>query len=188
MKMDNRTALCFPETVPTFETAAPLLLFVDRLVYYRPTEGGPELPPLFADTGLIESYAPAPLGDDLDLFLRMIIDLRTHAGEYAGNFLSSLAPALANSYQEESVRQLIDALNKSGTQPPEAPKRDEGFWRTRMLLQLAEEMRRDENDIAIRLAKVGDMQQRMLDSLREDDTDEAPAMPAMPNTAAAADP
>ena len=182
MKMAHLTALCFPETVPTFEAAAPLLLLLDGLVHYRPTESESESAPLFPETSLLQSYAPAPLGDDLDLFLRMVKDMRTHAGEYASNFLSSLAPSLVESYKEESVQQLIGALTKGGTQPLDAPKRDEGFWRTRMLLQLAEEMRHDESEIANHLAKIGDMQQQMMQSLRDEDANELPALPTMPST------
>lgn len=182
MKMDQLTALCFPDTVPAFASTAPLLLLLDRMVLYRPTETAPTSTPIFAADDLIHSYAPTPLGEDLDLFLRLVKDLRMHAGEYASNFLSSLSPAMVSSYQEESVQQLINALTRGETQPTTPLKRDESFWQARLLLQLAEDIQDDETEIANHLAKVGDMQQDMLQALRDDDADEIPPLPTMPPT------
>jgi len=182
MKMDQCTALCFPDTVPAFATTAPLLLLLDRVVHYRPTESAPTAPPLFADGDLVRGYAPTPLGEDLDLFLRLVKDLRVHAGEYTSNFLSSLSPSMVSGYQKESVQQLINALTKGETQPAEPVKRDERFWQARLLLQLAEDIRNNETEIANRLAKVGAMQQQMLQSLRDDDADEITPIPSMPST------
>lgn len=139
------------------------------------------MPPLFTASELVTSYAPTPLGEKLDLFLRLVKDLHTHAGEYANNFLSTLSPSLLSSYQEESVQQLITALSKGETTPATPEKRDESFWQARLLLQLAEDIRADEIEMAGHLAKVSNMQQRMLQSLRDDDGDELPPMPAMPS-------
>lgn len=180
MKMSTLTALCFPETIPTFRSAAPLLLLLDSVVHYRPTEckKSSDSPALFAGTDLLDEYAPAPLGNDLDLFLRMVKDLRTNAGEYANNFISTLGASIVDKYQKESVQQIISALSKHGkTLSDDTTDRDEGFWRTRLLLQLAEEMRIEENEIAARLSMAADKQQQMLRLLREgDDENEATAM------------
>ena len=180
MKMDSLAALCFPDTVPTFGNTAPLLLLLDKVVFYRPTESAPATPPVFAESDLVRSYAPTPLGKDLDLFLRLVKDLHTHAGEYANNFLSSLAPSMVSNFQEESVQQLITALTRGETQPTAPVKRDESFWQARLLLQLAEDIRADEMEMAQHLAKINAKQQQMLHSLREDDADEIPSLPAMP--------
>ncbi len=184
MKMTQRSALYFPETIPTLAAVAPLLLILDKLNHYRPTESPLPTAPLFAETGLVQGYAPAPLGDDLNFFLRLVKDLRAHAQEYSGNFLSSLSPSLAGNYQEESVQQVIRAMtNESQQQPQETKHRDEGFWRTRLLLQLAEEMYRDEGEINDHLAKVSNMQQRMLQSLHDsNDDDEDLPLPTMPTS------
>ena len=186
MKMDPLTALCFPDTVSTFATAAPLLLLLDQLVHYRPTESTADAPPLFTDPPLLQSYAPVPVGDNLDLFLRMVKDLRGHGAEYSSGFLASLSPAMVASYQDESVRHLLKALtHKDGELPEKTTAPDESLWRSRLLLQLAEEMYRDEHEIADHLAKVGTMKQRMLESLLGDDNAEEteldlPTLPAIP--------
>ncbi len=183
MKIDQLTALAFPETLPTFAGSAPLLLLLDGLVHFRPTEGAGQPAALFAETGLLQSYAPSAVGANLDLFLRMIKDLRGHAAEYSSGFLASLSPAMAANYHEESVRQLISAMtSKDGGQSEATAPAGEGLWRTRLLLQLAEEMLRDELEIAEHIAKVGAMKQRMLDSLRGDgDEEEELPLPSLPS-------
>ncbi|MDH4322204.1 MAG: hypothetical protein OEV73_11995 [Desulfobulbaceae bacterium] len=181
MKIDQLTALAFPETLPTFAGSAHLLLLLDGLVHFRPTESTDTPAAPFAGTGLLQSYAPSAVGANLDLFLRMIKDLRGHAAEYSSGFLASLSPAMAASYQEESVRQLISAMTGKDGGQAEAPA-GEGLWRTRLLLQLAEEMLRDELEIADHLAKVNAMKQHMLDSLRgDDDEEEELPLPSLPS-------
>ena len=169
--MDSHTALCFPETVPTFSGTAPLLLLLDGLTHYRPTESAQRPAHPLAESGLLHPYAPSPLGSKLDLFLRMVADLRGHAGEYYGGFLSTLSPGVA-SYQEESVRQLIAAMTKGVTPAPESREGDESFWQARLLLQLAENLFIEEMEVAEHLARLADQQQRMFQALKGDDDDD----------------
>ncbi len=177
------TALCFPETVPTFADTAPLLLLMDGLSHYRATEDSHQPAPPFAGPDLWHSYAPAPLGDKLSPFLRMVADLRGHAGEYYGGFLSTLSPGAA-SFQEESVRQLISAMVGGQAQDRTAREQEEALWQARLLLQLAENLYFEELEVTENLARVAAKQQEMLHLLRGDDDsdegeDELP-LPALP--------
>jgi len=173
MKMPPSNALFFPETTPFLADTAPLLLLLGSLTFYRPTESphtqhGSPLP----DADLWHDYAPAPLGEKLDPFLRMVTDLRGHAGEYYGGFLSTLSPGVA-SFQEESVRQLISAMTGGAAAPNgKARAREEALWQARLLLQLAENLYFEEREVAENLARVAAKQQRMLHSLMGDDQTE----------------
>ncbi|MDH5299166.1 MAG: hypothetical protein OEV91_09120 [Desulfobulbaceae bacterium] len=172
MKMASSTALLFPDTMPTWAATTPLLLLFSAVTQYRPTESNRDLPPpVPAAPGLCRSHAPLPLGDDLDRFLRLVKDLRGHAAEYYGSFLSTLSPG-GTRFQEESVQQVIAAMTRGSATAPTPAAVDETIWQARLLLQLAEELHREEAELALHLAKVAAMQQQMLHSLRGDDEEE----------------
>ncbi|MEJ2034084.1 MAG: hypothetical protein P8Y63_13840, partial [Deltaproteobacteria bacterium] len=134
MALDPLSALYFPATRIAAATATRLLLPLNRLYSYRPAESPPAMPQPLAATGLVETYPPAPLGEDLGRFMLLLKDMQTHSAEYHQAHLSSLA-AGSEEDPEAGWRQVARRLKQS---VPISETKEDGLWQARLYLALAE--------------------------------------------------
>lgn len=166
--MNHRNALIFPETAPNGGTLRQLLLFFDTIFHYLPVEADPETgpPPTNLPTGLCTSYAPVPLGEERELFQKIIRSLEKQkedgGGLISGLSLAHLSSSMAGDRDEALSSTLSAALKKSGDTKTAALE----LMQARVLLKLAESMDREEEEIAAKLAEIAGSEQELLDALK----------------------
>lgn len=167
--MNNVSALIFPETAPANTVAARLLLFFDTLSFYLPTE------PAASDAGenglfgsLCSGYAPAPLGEDLSRFRRLLRDLETSRPEELSRLFSAavapVATVLVRDRDETSAAGVYTALHKDAEKIA-YNSRKERLWQARLLLKLAEVLDRREAEVREGLNLVSSAEQQVFAAL-----------------------
>lgn len=171
--MNPLDTLYFPETIPDKAVAGQLLFFFNRIYYYRPREDDPgyEADDLWAETGLWQTYAPAPLGKDLDSFRRLLRDMSGQAAQFYQGYLSSLSGKPAADPEENSVHSLSTAIN-SGSGRRQVPADEEKLCQARLLLAMTEILERDEAQIEAGLAAIAARKSKMLRALQGADDPE----------------
>ncbi|MDA8164042.1 MAG: hypothetical protein M0017_03275 [Desulfobacteraceae bacterium] len=180
--MTNGThVLYFPATRLPLAAAGPLLLPFGKLVAYRPAEGPPAMPQPLTAAGLVGSYPPVPLGDQLDRFRRQLKDMQTHAAEYYQAYLSSLA-AGAEEDIEAGWQQVARQLKQT---PAAKGAREDALWRARLYLALAEQEAVLQEELAAGMAKVGRREAELLRQM-QGETEELSNLPIFAAPAPAA--
>jgi len=162
--MNIPTALYFPETAPDHDSLRHLLLFFESIACYRPVENDLPLDTLLTNEGWISEFTPAPLADERDRFLRLIIDVKQNGLQYLEGFLSSLAVQAAKDRDELASWSLASRLRK--LTPDAANDRShEVLWQARFILKLAEIYAEEEREIlaGLRAAEAGNI--KLLQSL-----------------------
>ena len=176
--MNNTSALLFPDTVPIQHNIAGLLYFFNTVTYYLPVEpdGKPAEPEQQLLHGLCTGYAPAPLGNDLDRFNRLIRELGTYRSEELTRLFSFAKTEITigqlRDREESSAGTLLAALHKT----PESSRSEllrERLWQARLVLKLAEILNRKEAEISNGLAAVAEIEQKLYGSLQGADEPEA---------------
>ncbi len=157
---------------------AKLLLFFDALSYYRPTEVGESsgkegnfLP------GLVMGYAPAPLGDDLARFSRLLREMETSGPDEFSRLFSTAkttgAAGQVRDQDEVSAGNVYTALHKDIGEKA-AIRHKERLWQARLILKLAEMLNSREAEVRQGLAKVSRVEQKLFAALAgpgQDDPD-----------------
>ena len=166
-----------PETAPTIHDIGSLLLFFDSLSYYRPTESDSaaiEEEDLFRD--LCIGYAPAPLGEDLNRFNRLLRELEnSRSDDLARLFASAKSPIATGEVRDktETTTGGVLAALHADTSKTAHIQYKERLWQARLVLKLAEFFDRREREIREGLAHISSAEKRLFSFLEGDDSDQA---------------
>lgn len=165
----STSALIFPETVPSRHGVAELLLFFETLSYYLPTEAdGIKSRDKDLFTTLCTGHAPAPLGDDLSRFNRLLREMETsRPDEFARLFSAatlSMSAGQARDQDETSAAGVFSALRKDAAIQTSI-RYKERLWQARLILKLAEMLDRREEEVRQGLAEVAAVEQKIFASL-----------------------
>lgn len=161
------SALIVPATIAQEEVIRQLLLYVETVFLYAPSENNHlNLSPELQD--FCQQYAPVPFGEFLTNFEQLMHDMTSHRTDYYGGRLSSLS-AKASSVDEESVWRLIKRLS-AGTADT---AQQETLFQARLLLKLAELRDQEEKEITQTLTDLDARSQTLLHGLTNGDEDDA---------------
>jgi hypothetical protein len=168
--MENKpSALIFPETTPSNQGMAKLLIFFAELFYYLPVE------PVGVNNGnnnttknLCRGYTPAPLGDDLSRFNLLLREMETsRPDEFSRLFSAAMAPMAlgqARDQEETSAAHVFSALHKDAEMKNSIHYK-ERLWQARLILKLAEMLDRRETEVRQGLARISSVEKKVLASL-----------------------
>jgi len=153
---------------------AELLVFFDVLSYYLVTESDAANT---KDSNIFENfcsgYAPAPLGDDLNRFNRLLREMETsRPEEFSRLFAAAKAPQLKDQ-EETSATSLYSALNQ-GAEIRASIRRKERLWQARLILKLAEMLDRKDAEVRQGLARISSVEQNVfaaMDGIQESGSD-----------------
>ncbi len=163
------SALIFPETGPSVDSIAKLLIFFDVLSYYLPAEqDNTNHRDNNFFTNLCTAYAPAPLDGELSRFNRLLRDMETsRPGEFSRLFAAAkapLAPGQVRDQDETSAGRVYSALQKDAGINISIQHK-ERLWQARLILKLAEILDRREAEVRQGLAQVSSLEQKLFASL-----------------------
>ncbi len=168
--MPSLPAYHFPETDITLNDVRGQLLFFSQIFYLGPVENDPGE----ADE-LCTPYTPAPLGDDLERFQHLLAELKGNEAAFYQGQLSNLALDFMEHRDPKSVQDIINNLQPPADQAPSAPqssKDREELWQARLLLKLAEILRREQRELTQGLALLEERQAELLQELKGDDIED----------------
>ncbi len=162
--MTSLTAYHFPETNISPQDVGCQLLFFSQIFSLAPLEddqGGQD--------ERCPTYAPAPLGDDLQRFRQLLAELKGNGGAFYQGHLSRLALEHLEQRAPETVRDIISGLQRPGSPPaadPSIAKTREELWQARLLLKLAEMQNKEEKELAEGLTRLEERQGELLQELK----------------------
>ena len=154
--MNSFETLFFPETEIFNDKYYPLLLFFSPLHFLQLVEHGPGSvtnpeADLFLKRGLCHAHAPAPLGENLEQFLRLIRDI-SERKEHLVAQLSGLTidsnPALPGSESLDFKHTIVSSLLQEYGVKNATTSTDLQIWQARLVLAIAEI--HDSNEEALR--------------------------------------
>jgi hypothetical protein len=163
------SAIIFPETEPSNHIMVKFLLFFNTLSYYLPIEPeGTESKDNGLFTPLCSGYAPAPLGEDISRFSRLLREMETsRTDELARLFSAAMAPMATGEVMdkdETSSAGVYSALQRDpGTNT--SIRHKERLWQARLMLKLAELLDRREEEVRQGLAQVSSVERKVFASL-----------------------
>lgn len=160
----------FPETDITLADIQRQLLFFAQISYLEPVENDQR-----EVDELCTAYTPAPLGDDLQRFQHLLAELKGNEAAFYQGQLSNLALEFMENRDPKSVQDIINNLQPPANQPtpaPQSPTTREELWRARLLLKLAEILRREERELAQGLALLEERQAELFNELKGDDLED----------------
>lgn len=167
------STLILAATIPQEETLRQLLLCFDTVFLYTPIEESDPTPP--GELGdLLQTYAPAPVGENLHNFQQLIRDMTSNRAEYYGGGLSRMSAG--NAVDEESVWRLISRLTPRAASQS---RDEETLVQARLLLKLAEVRDREEREIEETLAQVDGLSLAMLHGLTDGEDSEEEGLRAL---------
>ena len=186
--MKKVSALIFPETEPSIQTIAKLLIFFDSLSYYLPTEWDPANSKNKSFlTNLCSPYVPAPLTEEeLFRFNRLLREMETsRPGELSRLFSTVTAPLATGQVRdldETSASRVYSALQK-GAETIASIRYKERLWQARLILKLAEMLDRREAEVRQGLAQISCVEQKVfaaLEGRNEPESDDPVVNPDKP--------
>ncbi len=148
---------------------AKFLIFFDALSYFLPTESdGPcNKDNIFFKTQCT-GYVPAPLGDDLVRFNRLLREMETsRPGEFSRLFSAANAPVATGQIRdrdETSAGSIYSALH-ADAETKTKMQHKERLWQARLVLKLAEMLDRKENEVRQGLERISSVEQKVFASL-----------------------
>jgi hypothetical protein len=162
-------ACLFPETVPSPQALAKLLIFFNHLFYYQPTEAaGNQNRPAALFTNLCTGYTPAPLGNDLSRFNRLLREMESSKPEeFSRLFSVARTPVVTGQTRDQdetTAARVYSALHQDGTARNSA-RLKEYLWQARLVLKLAEMLDRKETEIRQGLAQISSAEEKLFASL-----------------------
>jgi hypothetical protein len=171
--MNPLKGLYFPGTNPDKELFRAMLCLLDQAVFYQ--MAAEEALAGAADAAGWEALVVLPPGAERDRFLAMIRDIKSHAADYYGGFLSALSTDSLVDRSEASVWQLVAGLHGKNREPGQDPVVTEKLWRARLVLKLAEILAGEQADLANGLAEFGRKEQAVFAALKGETDDPAEA-------------
>ncbi len=160
--MTTLHAIHFPETtLPNLEILGQSLLFdeVSHITATADTES--------ADS-LSSAYDPAPLGNDAERFNQLLSELKGNETAFYQGQMSSLALEYLETRNDDTVRDIITAVHgeQLPKKTPAEVKEYAQLWQARLLLKLAEILRKEEQEVHNSLQRIKDAQEDMLGDLK----------------------
>ena len=161
--------LLFPQTEPFVRDIGNLLFFFNSLSYYIPTESDAEdnyEQNLFQN--ICTGYAPAPLGEDLTRFNRLVCEMENSRPEDLTRLFSSAISPIATGQirdkDESSAGSVLSALQKDTVKKAQVQHK-ERLWQARLILKLAEMLDKKEIEVRKGLAQVSFDERKIFASL-----------------------
>ena len=161
--------LLFPQTEPSVHDIGNLLFFFNSLSYYMPTESDAEdsyEQNLFQN--ICTGYAPAPLGEDLIRFNRLVREMESSRPEDLTRLFSSAISPIATGQirdkDESSTGSVLSALQKDNVKEAQVQHK-ERLWQARLILKLAGMLDRKEIEVRQGLAQVSSDERKIFAAL-----------------------
>lgn len=177
--MKGRSAVIFPDTVPSEQILFPLVQVFQPLVYFQAVEN--DQIPAELDSPVCETFrrkslcrieAPAPLGPDRDRFLRLVSDLQNRRDDYAAQLghVALAGISSASRGKPESKSSIVSKLLSSkGIKENAADRRSQLLWQARLLLKLGEIYDADQERLNRDLQKISKKEADLIAELRRED-------------------
>ena len=170
--MNMLRGLYFPGTGPKKELFCSLLCLLDKVDFYQivaeeEAAGSNDGSPYW------EGHVVMPLGEDRDRFLAMIRDIKAHAADFYGGYLSSLSADSLIDRDESSVWQLVASLHGENKESDQDPVLTEKLWQARLILQLAEILAEEQADINKGLTDLNRAEQAVFNAMKGELDDSA---------------
>lgn len=170
--MNTLEALYFPTTEIFSGSQFPLFLLFPKvhiLQPIEPVETGDDTADIFKSSGLCQAHTPCPLGENRDRFLHLIRDIRNRKDDYAAQLSNLTVAALSekkSSIDDTSGGIVSSLLGTSFVQPEEETDLDVALWQARLLLKIAEQLDRDEEEVAMQMALLDDEEDGLFKTLQ----------------------
>ncbi|MCG6930588.1 MAG: hypothetical protein LJE64_08540 [Desulfofustis sp.] len=175
-------SLVFPDTDIFNEHQFPLLIFGRPLYYLQPVEPDPDRDresdhDCFIKRGLCQALTPVPLGEHRERFVRLIHDIENRRDDYAAQLTAlTIAEMGSNKQQagnEQRHRIVSSLIGRDAAGSPDKDIRVAEYWQARLVLAIAEMLKREQFDLQQELQMLDAQELEMLRSLQGDqDTDE----------------
>lgn len=177
-------SLYFPGTSIYSPQQYPMFLLPLNIHILQPVEGvelasDVNLADSFIKNGFCQGYTPTPLGEDRDRFIHLVGDIQNRKDDYAAQ-LSQLTIATMtskNKAQMESKNDIISSLiSTSSNAQKEEQEQNTDLWQARLMLNLAEMLDREEEELSRNLSVLEDYEAELLQELQghSDDDEENP--------------
>lgn len=171
--MKHASALIYPETVPSLNFLAKLLIFFDSLFYYQPTESGrTDNKEVVSLANLCSPYVPVPLTEDeLFRFNHLLREMKTSRhDELARLFSAAVAPPATGQTRDpdETSSAGVYASLQQDAEAKATIRYKERLWQARLVLKLAEILDKREAEVRQGLARVSSIEQKLYAALEED--------------------
>lgn len=177
--MNTLEALLFPNTEIFSARQFPLFLLFPKIHILHPAEPAETdhgVADIFNSGGLCQAHTPCPLGEDRDRFLHLIRDIRDRKDDYAAQLSNLTVAALSSkksSIDDTSRGIVASLLGTGGMQPEEEDNTDAALWQARLILKIAEQLDKEEEEIAMQMALLDDEKDGLFKKLQgEMDEDE----------------
>lgn len=158
--MSDLAALHFPDTAISLPEVAQSLLFFKRLDYLLATEEEGE-----SGYQACQPLTPAPLGDDLERFQRLLMELKGNPAEFYQGQLSNMALDYMENRDDETVMSIVNSL--AGQSPQQKVSAlEEQLWQARLMLKLAEIHRQEQQELAERLGELQGREHELYQALK----------------------
>lgn len=164
--MTTLRAIHFPETTLIPQDVMGQSLLFDAIAYIIPTATEEDEP-----SPLCPPYNPAPLGDDAIRFGQLLEELKGNETAFYQGQMSNLALEYLETREDDTVRDIVSTMRgqNKAKQNPEEEKEFTQLWQARLLLKLAEIMRREEQEVHASLQRIKNAQEAMLGDLKGED-------------------
>lgn len=171
------TSIYSPQQYPMF--LLPLNIHILQPVENVELASDVNLADSFIKNGFCQGYTPTPLGEDRDRFLHLVGDIQNRKDDYAAQ-LSQLTIAAMTSNDKAQVESKNDIISSLIGTPADAPQEEleqkNDLWQARLMLNLAEMLDREEEELSRNLSVLEDYEAELLQELQgaSDDDDENP--------------
>ncbi len=172
--MKTLEALHFPGTAMFSASQFPVFLFFDKLHFLHPVENDDSLPPsedIFTTAGLCQAHTPSRLNEERERFIHLVRDIRERKDDYAAQLANLTVAGLTakKSSIEDSSRSIAaNLMGKPAGQLEEEEEdtRENSLWQARLTLKIAEQLEKEEEEVAVELALLGDDENDLFRSLK----------------------
>jgi hypothetical protein len=170
--MNTLEALYFPGTEIYSASQFPIFLLFNKLHLIKPVEDPEQADntaDIFTTEGLCQEHTPSPLGDQLDRFQHLIRDIHQRTDDYAAQ-LSNLTvasfSAKENSVEDSSRSIASTLLGTPAVKEDEDDMKNIELWQSRLILKIGEQLDREEEEVAVRMALLDDDEQGLFKNLQ----------------------
>ncbi len=186
--MNSLNTLLFPGTTLHSIRQFPLFLLLRKIHILQPVEDAPETASAepsdnFIKSGFCQVHTPCPLGESRKRFQHLLKDISSRTDDYAAQLSALTLATLSNSGEKTALseREIISSI-KTPTQHTTEIKKDaeneERLWQARLVLSIGEILDREEEEIALNLARLEDDEASLFQQLHGvnniSDTEENP--------------
>ncbi len=121
------------------------------------------------DQGRLQTFTPAPLGEQRQRFMALVADMQRHGADYTSQLsMLTLAGLHRTGEQQESPHTLISDLLQR-TDIRENKEEQLELWQSRLMLKLGEWFDHQQADIDTTLSHIASRQNALVQALREEE-------------------